>query len=256
MGDDALKRHFKGLDPRNRDVLGLYPMTEASTCWLLVADFDDDGWQEAACAYRDACRRRGLDCAVERSRSGDGAHVWMFFEEAIPAREARALGTILLDDACRHCSKLGFGSYDRLFPTQDTISSDGLGNLIALPLQGAAVRKGNSVFVDDSFAPYADQWMFLSSVKKVPAVLARELVESCGTAPAGASDVDAAMPSNVVLSVGGMVALDKDVLPQAAIADLSRLAAMANPEFFLKQRTHQKIYPGKNASLSLVWRGG
>ena len=245
LGDDALKRHFKGLDPRNRDVLGLYPMTEASTCWLLVADFDDDGWQEAASAYRDACHRRGLDCAVERSRSGNGAHVWVFFEEAIPAREARALGTLLLDDARRHCSKLGFNSYDRLFPTQDTISSDGLGNLIALPLQGAAVRKGNSVFVDDSFAPYTDQWMFLSSVKKVPAALARELVESGAAAPAGSSDVDAPMPSSVVLSIGGMIALDKGALPQAAIADLSRLAAMANPEFFLKQRMHQKIYPAK-----------
>ena len=245
LSDGALKRHFKGLDPRNRDVLGLYPMTEVSTCWLLAADFDGDGWQEAACAYRDACRRRGLDCAVERSRSGHGAHVWLFFEEAIPAREARALGTLLLDDARRHCSKLGFGSYDRLFPTQDTISSDGLGNLIALPLQGAAVRKGNSVFVDDSFAPYADQWMFLSSVKKVPTAVARELVESGSAAPVGPSDVDASMPSSVVLSVGGMIALDKGALPQAAIADLSRLAAMANPEFFLKQRVHQKIYPAK-----------
>lgn len=245
LDDDALKRHFKGVDPRNRDVVGLYPMTEASTCWLLVADFDDDGWQEAACAYRDACRRRGLDCAVERSRSGHGAHVWLFFEEAIPAREARALGTLLLDDARRHCSKLGFGSYDRLFPTQDTISSDGLGNLIALPLQGAAVRKGNSVFVDDAFSPYADQWTFLSSVKKVPVAMARELLESGGTAPAGASDAEAAMPPNVVVSVGGMIALDKGALPQTAIADLSRLAAMANPEFFLKQRMHQKIYPAK-----------
>ena len=141
---------------------------------------------------------------MERSRSGHGAHVWLFFEEAIPAREARALGTLLLDDARRHCSKLGFGTYDRLFPTQDTISSDGLGNLIALPLQGAAVRKGNSVFVDDSFAPYADQWMFLSSVKKVPAALARELVESGAAAPAGSSDVDAPMALSVVLSVGGM----------------------------------------------------
>lgn len=245
LGDDALKRHFKGLDPRNRDVLGLYPMTKASTCWLLVADFDDDGWQEAACAYRDACHRRGLDCAVERSRSGNGAHVWVFFEEAIPAREARALGTLLLDDARRHCSKLGFSSYDRLFPTQDTISSDGLGNLIALPLQGAAVRKGNSVFVDDSFAPYTDQWAFLSSVQKVSCKKVRELVQTRSVVRTEMADERVVMPSTVEVSIDGMVGLDKGALPQAAIADLSRLAAMANPEFFLKQRMHQKIYPAK-----------
>lgn len=269
--DRTLIKHFVGADSRCRDVLGLYPMTADSTCWLLVADFDDDGWKEAAGVYRDACRRRELFCAVERSRSGHGAHVWMFFQEEVPAAEARTLGTLLLDDARRHCSKIGFDSYDRLFPTQDTITSDGLGNLVALPLQGAAVWKGNSVFVDDDFVAYDDQWAFLSSVEKVPASLVHELAESyvapgmgrgrsrrdsrksmavpsdmvtAGRMAAqdGVVAVDDA-PSRVDVTLDGMVQLRKDQLSQPMVADLSALAAMANPEFFLKQRMHQKIFP-------------
>lgn len=283
--DRTLIKHFVGADPRRRDVLGLYPMTQDSTCWLLVADFDGDGWQEAASAYRDACHHRGLFCAVERSRSGNGAHVWMFFQQEVPAVEARTLGTLLLDDARRHCSKIGFDSYDRLFPTQDTITSDGLGNLIALPLQGAAVREGNSVFVDDDFRPFDDQWAFLSSVERVPASTVHELAENYVApetlgigrnkshwsskkgmavqhdavtadfmgpqdgAVATYSEVTkaAAMPGRAPLQVDvtldGMVQLRKNQLSQPMVADLSSLAAMANPEFLLKQRMHQKIYP-------------
>lgn len=262
--DRTLIKHFIGADSRRKDVLGLYPMTQDSTCWLLAADFDDDGWREAASAYRDACRCRGLFCAVERSRSGQGAHVWMFFQQEVPAAEARMLGTLLLDDARRHCSTIGFGSYDRLFPTQDTITSDGLGNLIALPLQGAAVREGNSVFVDDDFRPFDDQWAFLSSVEKVPASTVHELAEGYITPVMGSgklrwnskkdvTDVDGAVTksatvpnpasSQIDITLDGMVQLRKDQLSQPMVADLSGLAAMANPEFFLKQRMHQKIYP-------------
>lgn len=262
--DRTLIKHFIGADSRREDVLGLYPMTQDSTCWLLAADFDDDGWREAASAYRDACRCRGLFCAVERSRSGQGAHVWMFFQQEVPAAEARMLGTLLLDDARRHCSTIGFGSYDRLFPTQDSITSDGLGNLVALPLQGAAVREGNSVFVDDDFRPFDDQWAFLSSVEKVPASTVHELAEGYITPVMGSgklrwnskkdvTDVDGAVTksatvpnpasSQIDITLDGMVQLRKDQLSQPMVADLSGLAAMANPEFFLKQRMHQRIYP-------------
>ncbi|MDD5799323.1 MAG: DEAD/DEAH box helicase family protein [Coriobacteriales bacterium] len=188
----------------------------------------------------------------------------MFFQQEVPAAEARTLGTLLLDDARRHCSKIGFDSYDRLFPTQDSITSDGLGNLIALPLQGAAVREGNSVFVDDDFRPFDDQWAFLSSVERVPASTVHELAEgyiapamgsgklrwnskknvvAADGAVTEAATVSNAASSQIDITLDGMVQLRKDQLSQPMVTDLSSLAAMANPEFFLKQRMHQRIYP-------------
>ncbi|MFC2648084.1 MAG: hypothetical protein ACFNZW_09130 [Coriobacteriaceae bacterium] len=275
IGDRTLIRHFVGSDLRRKDVLGLYPMTKDSTCWLLVTDFDDDGWQKAAGAYRDACRRRGLFCAVERSWSGCGAHVWLFFQAEVPAAKAHTLGTLLLDDARRNYSRIGLDSYDRLFPTQDTITSDGLGNLIALSLRGVAVREGNSVFVDDAFEPYDNQGVFLSTVKKVPAAVVHGLadgyvvpgmgggksrwsseknavIQNDLATQNGATVADSAAPETaatqcltslqVDVTLDGMVQLRKYQLSQPLLADLSQMAAMANFELFLKQRMHQRIY--------------
>lgn len=252
LDDKALMRHFTGKDARFRDVAGLYPMTEKSGCFLLVADFDDEGWQEAASAYRDSCMRMGPSCSVERSRSGSGAHVWIFFEEEIPASKARQLGTLILDDARRHCSRIGFASYDRLFPTQDTLSKDGLGNLIALPLQGAAVAQGNSVFVDEKFQPYPDQWAYLSTVKRVTAeevelILKRQaegphLPDAAVDTPAFRQSHAALPSSEIEVHLKGMLVLRRDELTQPMVADLERMAALANPEFFIKQRMHERIW--------------
>lgn len=252
LDDKALIRHFRGKDARFRDVAGLYPMTEKSGCFLLVADFDDEGWQEAASAYRTSCMSMGLSCSVERSRSGAGAHVWIFFEEELPAAKARQLGTLILDDARRRCSHIGFASYDRLFPTQDTLSKDGLGNLIALPLQGAAVVQGNSVFVDESFCPYPDQWAYLSCVKQASAEDVEQLLQkqtessrlpssgsiSCGLPLSGES----LSGKEIEVHLKGMVEISRACLPQPVVADLERMAALANPEFFIKQRMHERIW--------------
>ncbi len=252
LDDKALIHHFMGKDARFRDVVGLYPMTEKSGCFLLAADFDDEGWQEAASAYRDSCIRMGLSCSVERSRSGSGAHVWIFFEDEIPASRARQLGFLILDDARRHCSRISFASYDRLFPTQDILSKDGLGNLIALPLQGAAVAQGNSVFVDEEFRPYPDQWAYLSSVKRVSTeevelILKRQaerphLPDAASDAPALPQSHAALPNSEIEAHLKGMLALRRDDLTQPMVADLERMAALANPEFFIKQRMHERIW--------------
>ncbi len=252
LDDKALIRHFRGKDARFRDVAGLYPMTEKSGCFLLVADFDDEGWQEAVSAYRTSCMSMGLSCSVERSRSGAGAHVWIFFEEELPAAKARQLGILILDDARRSCSHIGFASYDRLFPTQDTLSKDGLGNLIALPLQGAAVVQGNSVFVDESFCPYPDQWAYLSCVKQASAEDVEQLLQkqtessrlpssgsiSCGLPLSGGS----LSGKEIEVHLKGMVEISRACLPQPVVADLERMAALANPEFFIKQRMHERIW--------------
>ena len=162
----AIFNHLSGNSPTATDVVGLYPMTEDECCYFLAIDFDDDEWQKDITAFRHACGELGLSAAVERSRSGNGGHAWFFFDEKIPAATARKFGSGLLTYAMNRRHEIKFKSYDRLFPNQDTMPSGGFGNLIALPLQGLARKKGNSLFVDDSFLPYTDQWAFLSCVPK------------------------------------------------------------------------------------------
>ena len=142
-------------------------MLRDETCFFLAADFDKENWQEDALAFLQTCRVFDLPAAMERSRSGGGAHVWFFFDESIPARMARSLGTFILTETMERCPDIGLDSYDRLFPNQDTLPKGGFGNLIALPLQKGPREGGNSVFVDDQFVPYSDQWSFLSKIRKM-----------------------------------------------------------------------------------------
>lgn len=167
LTEDIVKTHLLGRDNLCRDVVGIYPMLEGDQTYLLAADFDEQDWQLDVAAFRETCLDYGLTPAVERSRSGQGAHVWFFFSESIPAANARRLGSGLLTRTmeCRH--ELAFKSYDRLFPSQDTVPKGGFGNLIALPFQGQAQKNGNSLFVDERFLPYTDQWAFISTLPKI-----------------------------------------------------------------------------------------
>lgn len=159
----------------------------SGTTWLLAADFDEANWQADVAGFRKCCTVLGLTPAVERSCSGNGAHVWIFFSEPVSAADARRLGSGLLTRtmACRH--ELSFASYDRLFPTQDTVPKGGFGNLIALPFQGQAQKAGNTLFVDEQFVPYPDQWAFLSTLPKVtPEQLTGLLTTLCQDGDVGA----------------------------------------------------------------------
>ncbi|MCL2639546.1 MAG: DEAD/DEAH box helicase family protein [Phycisphaerales bacterium] len=168
VSDAVIHDHLIGVDWRGRAfVAGIYPMMLDETCFFLAADFDGDAWREDSAAFMDACRRHDVPAALERSRSGNGGHVWIFFVHAIPAALARRLGTFLLTEAMETRPKIGLASYDRLFPNQDTLPKGGFGNLIALPLQGQTREVGNSVFLDDTLRPFDDQWAFLSSIRKM-----------------------------------------------------------------------------------------
>ncbi|WP_420804976.1 TOTE conflict system archaeo-eukaryotic primase domain-containing protein [Bifidobacterium biavatii] len=166
LTDQALLDHFTKRDDRFTNVVGLYPMSKDSKVWFLAIDFDDDGWMREISAVRRVCEQHGLRPAVERSRSGDGGHLWLFFAEQVDAAQARRMGSLLLTQAS-DLTHIAFRSYDRMFPNQDTMPAGGFGNLIALPLQRKARDNGNSVFVDDQFKPYKDQWSFLSSAQRV-----------------------------------------------------------------------------------------
>jgi len=162
VGDQAVLDHLQG-----RHVIGVYPMLEDERCWLLAADFDKRCWADDVAAFADTCRAMGLAVAVERSRSGDGAHVWFFFTEPVLASTARRMGCYLITETMARRHELSLESYDRLFPNQDTLPRGGFGNLIALPLQHDARQRGNTVFVDEQLVPFPDQWEFLASIRPI-----------------------------------------------------------------------------------------
>ena len=183
-----ISSHLQGKDlvssRRSREgfVAGVYPLLPDEACWFLAADFDKQDWHRDARAFLATCREKGVPAALERSRSGNGGHIWIFFSEPVPAAEARRLGSFLITETMERCPDIGFDSYDRFFPSQDTMPAGGFGNLIALPLQNTARRNGNSVFVDDDLQPYEDQWAFLSTVRRMTRAAVTVLIDQAAAA--------------------------------------------------------------------------
>ncbi len=160
LADQTIFDHLAGLH-----TLGIYPLLTDDSCHFLAVDFDKADWREDASAFVQSCRELGVPAALEISRSGNGAHIWIFFSSPVPACDARRLGTAIISHTCNRTRQLELGSYDRLFPNQDTMPKGGFGNLIALPLQKRPREHGRSVFVDDKLQPYPDQWAFIASVQ-------------------------------------------------------------------------------------------
>jgi superfamily II DNA or RNA helicase len=224
---------------------GIYVMLPDSTCRLLVCDFDDTTWRLDACAYARAAQSAGVPTAIEVSRSGDGAHVWTFFSEPVAACDARAMGAALLREAMAIRGELGLESYDRFFPSQDYLPKKGLGNLIALPLQGRSRKhQGTTVFVDPAtFRPYDDQFGYLSAITRMSREDVLERVEDLQPPTVGSavrlhrSPLAGEPPPPPVIKAefGGMLAIRRAGLPPGLLASLKHLAALHNPEFHEKQ---------------------
>lgn len=255
LDETAVRRHLEG-----NLVAGIYPLLGNDACFFLAMDFDGDGWAGDISAIRETCTLEKVPAAVERSRSGNGGHVWIFFSEEVPASLARRLGTCLISKTMnKHCS-LAINSYDRLFPNQDMMPQGGFGNLIALPLQKEAMRAGNSVFIDETGMPYSDQWAFLASVKKISRgeteALVGELEKTGGKIPARWSPLDEEdepwarppsgkkrfnveakdLPAEIEAVLSNRVYVKTEKLPSALINQLKHLAAFHNPDFYKKQK--------------------
>ena len=162
MADAVLFKHLAG-----DHTIGAYPLLTDDTCHFLAVDFDEADWRDDAQAFVLSCRELGAPVALEISRSGNGAHAWIFFADRVAARDARRLGSAIISHTCARTRQLKLSSYDRLFPNQDTMPKGGFGNLIALPLQKAARERDFSVFVDEALRPHADQWAFLASMPRM-----------------------------------------------------------------------------------------
>lgn len=261
LAAETVKAHLMGCDPLCRDVIAIYPMLEDNTTYLLAADFDEASWQADVSAFCKCCNEYGLTPAVERSRSGNGAHVWFFFSEPVPAADARRMGSSLLTKTMARRHELSFSSYDRLFPTQDTVPKGGFGNLIALPFQGQAQRNGNTLFVNEQFVPHPDQWAFLFSLPQItPEQLSEYLIAAGGDGDIGVLADDSErtppwqrknvrkhltrsdFPDRVNLIMTNLLYIEKTGFSQAALNVLKRLAAFSNPEFRSKQAMRLPIY--------------
>jgi superfamily II DNA or RNA helicase/very-short-patch-repair endonuclease len=266
--DETIGWHLSGRDAMGRSfVMGLYAMLCDETCFFLAVDFDGEDWRKDAVAFLETCRRLVVPAALERSRSGNGAHVWFFFDEAIQASLARKMGSYLLTETMENRPEIGMKSYDRLFPNQDTLPKGGFGNLIALPLQKQARQCGNTVFLNAQFIPYADQWSFLASLRRMSRVNVERLVhdaESKGrvigvrmampdddddspwTAPPSRRHMEPPitepLPEKLELVLADQIYIAKQDLAPPLRNRLIRLAAFQNPEFYRAQAMRLPTY--------------
>lgn len=255
-------RHLEGKDEYCCDVVGLYAIMQDNNCAFLCADFDDKnckyGYKEDVLAYVGVCREWLIPYAIERSRSGNGAHVWIFFEAPLPASKARRLGNAILTEAMTRNGQMSFNSYDRFFPNQDYLSEGGFGNLVALPLQGQARRKENSVFVDNDFFVYKDQWAFLYNLKKIQESTIDQLLRLHYQEELGKLSMSSEskpwvtpLPQNITQedfhAKVEIIKADKLYIPLKAVSakvlnHLKRIAAFKNPEFYNKQALRLSTY--------------
>lgn len=264
-----IKAHMNGTDPNGNDVVAIYPMLENNLCQLLVFDFDnhakgaeqedyaniDDGWKEEINALRHICKNMDVDAVVERSRSGRGAHLWIFFKEMVPARLARRFGFALLEKGAESVNLKSFKYYDRMIPTQDALPEGGLGNVIALPLQGMALKFGNSAFIDENWNAYEDQLNVLAGTRRLTRQGIEDYLSLWYSTGSTSEDngTDAPWDKNSEIEAGSVKGVVRIVLADRIYIDstgmsnktkrqLRRMATFSNKQYFQNQAMDMPNY--------------
>ena len=258
VSDVVIYSHLAG-----EKTIGVYPLLPDDTCYFLAVDFDKAEWREDAKAFVESCRELDVSVALEISRSGNGAHAWIFFTTAVPARDARRLGTAIISHTCIRTRQLSLTSYDRLFPNQDTMPRGGFGNLIALPLQKKPREAGYSVFVDNNLMAHPDQWAFLASIESIsPLEIEAAILRAAGPMhPLDVTFIDGEdlekpwkrtakineslpgpIPPALSITLANLVYFEKAQLTQPLTNRLVRLAAFQNPEFYRAQAMRMSVW--------------
>ncbi|MDR1161207.1 MAG: helicase, partial [Tannerellaceae bacterium] len=264
---EVINSHLRNKDEHGAGIVGIYPLLPDETCLFLAVDFDEEKWEEDITVFRSVCNTYNIPVAIERSRSGNGAHVWIFFEKPAPAISARRLGNALLTKAMSVRHEIRFSSYDRMFPNQDFMPKGGSGNLIALPLQGGARKKGNSEFINQNFESYPDQWAYLASIRKMSSdeidALLTTLCEGNGLGELGNTEIEndertlfkpwenrkpdnnlekKDFPDVLTITDANRLYVPKEEVSPRALNRIKRLAAFQNPVFYKTQKMRMSTY--------------
>jgi superfamily II DNA or RNA helicase len=266
LSNDLIRKHLIGKDEGGKDfTLGIYPLLLDDTCWFLVVDFDRSSWKPDVKAFMTSCEKLDIPAHIEISRSGNGAHIWIFFSEPISAKTARQMGSFIITSTMDYFPDIGFDSYDRFFPNQDTLPNGGFGNLIALPFQANPRKMGYTVFVDESFQAYEDQWLFLKNITKISYkevnFIANKAVklgkitgvrinnddnitpwEQHASRRINADIISANIPQKLDIVLENQLYFSKKQLTPQFKNKLIRLAAFQNPEFYRAQSMRFPIY--------------
>lgn len=273
LGIAQIIEHLKGEKEDGSDVIGVYPLLPDDTCRFIVFDFDnhekgaeendfankDNEWKEEVDAVRTICKEQGLDALAERSRSGRGAHLWIFFTERISAALAIRFGFALLDKGAETVNMKSFRYYDRMLPAQNHVPDGGIGNLIALPLQGQALREGNSAFIDENWNAYPNQWKALMQTKRLSKKRLEECIKNWMSENPLESDVENEetrlkpweyqqkfhqedVQGNMEIVLSNMVYVDAKNVKYRLQNRIRRLAAFLNPVYFKNQRIGYSNY--------------
>jgi superfamily II DNA or RNA helicase len=243
LNDKIILSHLTG-----EKIIGVYPLLKDDTCWFLACDFDKEGWALDALAFLNICKNYGVPAYLERSRSGNGGHVWIFFSTPIPATLARQLGIRLLKETMVVRAEMDLASYDRFFPSQDFLPRAGFGNLIALPLQKKCRTLGNTEFLnldDSELRPWPDQWKFLSQIKRLGYSQVEALLQKIPPVSVGPRNLRAVSPAirqrypapkEICCALGATLSIEKSGIPPWLLAQIKQLALLHNPQFYEREK--------------------
>lgn len=238
LTEEQIAKHLQGVH-----LIGIYPLLTDNSSWFIAADFDEENWPKDCRNLLSLCQKKEIPAYLERSRSGNGAHVWIFFERPYLAMKSRKLLLSLLIEAQIISTFDKNSSFDRLFPNQDTLSGKGLGNLIALPFHKLAMDNGNSCFISpETMKPYPDQWQFLTTIQRARIATLDNLCERLNTT---ASSLNTTPGQRLVITLNNVITMARKGLPISLINFLREELNFANTEFFIRQKTGRSTYGNK-----------